>query len=301
MRSLIRVAAERLVTGSGVAALARRRLGPRTAILAYHNVVPEDEAGRGDASLHLPLPAFIDQVERMRETHDVVALERAGSAEPEPGRRPRAVVTFDDAYRGAVTLALPELARRGVPATMFVSPGLLGRPSTWWDELAEAGRLSPEVRRAALEECEGRADRVRERFGAGIGRGGGLPRTYGIATPEELRSHALPGIRLGSHAWEHEHLPSLTADRREESLARTWEWLAGFEVGWVPWLALPYGAGSRELGRAAAEAGHAGVLRIEGGLWDPSRMDSSWAPRVNVPAALSVRGLELRAAGLLRR
>ncbi len=68
----------------------------------------------------------------LAELADVVALEEmlnppAVSGErPAPSRRPRVAVTFDDAYRGAVTIAQDELTRHGFPSTLFVAPGLLG-------------------------------------------------------------------------------------------------------------------------------------------------------------------------------
>lgn len=299
LRALIRSAAEQIGTRSGLAALARRTLGDRVAILAYHDVVPAADAGRGDASLHLPLPAFLDQVERLRRTHRIVDLETAARDPAAGSSRPRAVITFDDAYRGAVTLALPELVRRGIPATVFVSPGLLGASSTWWDELAEADGLTEEIRRRALEECGGRPPEVRGRFlpGAAAPR---LPAAYGIATREELRRHCGRGITLGSHAWEHEHLPSLDSREIEDILRRARDWLADFGAPEAPWLALPYGAGSEALGRMAVGMGHGGVLRIGGGLWR-RREGPAWVPRLNIPAGLSLRGLELRVSGLRTR
>ncbi|HSH46168.1 MAG TPA: hypothetical protein VK966_09945, partial [Longimicrobiales bacterium] len=116
----MRGAAETLITGSGLTALARRGARDSVAVLAYHNVVEPEFAGRGDASLHLPLDRFVAQVEWIAATHDVVPLDSV--AFPRNGQargRPRAVITFDDAYRGAVRYALPELERRGLPATVF--------------------------------------------------------------------------------------------------------------------------------------------------------------------------------------
>lgn len=298
MRALIRTAAEVVATGTGLAALARR-LQDSTAVLAYHNVVRPEEAGHGDASLHLTLPAFVRQIERLERTHRIVDLPTAASAHVSDGGRPLAVITFDDAYRGAVTLALPELARRSLPATVFVCPGLVGSPSTWWDELGETGSLTPDVRRSAFEECGGRRADVLERFSPAAA-GAPLPETYALASAEELRRHCGDGIALGSHAWAHEHLPSLEPGDLERNLRRTLDWLRGFGVPFHPWLALPYGAGSPELGEAALSAGHRGVFGIAGGLWRKGDHRSR-VPRVNVPAGLSLRGLELRASGLLTR
>ena len=295
LRRYIRVTAEALMTGTGLTHLMRRRVGDRIAVLAYHNVVLPQDAGRGDASLHLPLPEFIRQVERVCRTHDIVDLETA--AEFEPARRPRAVITFDDAYRGAVTLALPELTRRGIPAVVFVAPGLLGTRITWWDALAEAGRLSEPQRDAMLHDLGGRTDRVMQAIFAGAALPD-VPDSYAIASEEELLAAAAPGIRFGSHTWAHEYLPALSNAEVSGTLARASDWLSRFGASRSDWLALPYGGGSVETGRMALACGHAGVLAIDGGLWQP-RDHRGLVPRINVPAGMSWRGLELRTSGLL--
>lgn len=299
MRALIRRAAEQIGTRTGVTAVARRFQAHRVAVLAYHNVVPEQEAGRGDASLHLPLPRFIEQIERLNRTHRIVDLSTAASdAASAGGGRPLAVITFDDAYRGAVTLALPELTRRALPATVFVSPGLLGHRATWWDELGETGLLTPEVRTRALEACAGLGSVVRDRLLPT--RGARVPATYGIATEAELRRFCKDGIALGSHAWDHPCLPSLSQAQLETSLGRTLDWLRGWGGQVRSWLALPYGANSKAVGRTALRLGHEGVLEIDGGLWSTTSSRDR-VPRVNVPAGLTPRGLELRTSGILNR
>lgn len=297
LRDVARGGVELLATASGLTALGRWIRRDWVTILAYHNVVADADAGRGDASLHLPLPEFVRQIDGLARTHEIVGLD---SLATHGGRRPRAVITFDDAYRGAVTLALPELVRRGLPAVVFVSPALLGAASTWWDEMGEAGILSPEARRQALEELGGSAEEVRARAFGGDPVPS-LPESYGIATAEELEHHCggEGPVSVGSHSWAHRHLPGMDAGELRDDLERTLGWMRGFQGPTSPWLALPYGAGTPETSRVALEGGHAGVLRIEGGQWDPTR-DRSRVPRINVPAGLSRRGLELRASGLRR-
>lgn len=295
VRGVARYALELAGTASGLSALARRISVRRASVIAYHNVVEPDDAGRGDSSLHLPLSKFLKQIDWLAETHQVVALDTAAAGGV--GSRPQAVITFDDAYRGAVSLALPEVVRRGLPATVFVSPALLGAGSTWWDEMGEAGLLAPELRRACLHELGGRTEAIRENMfrekDVPI-----LPRSYGIAAPDELREHCREGITLASHAWAHEHLPSMDRADREASLRRTLEWLDTFGGPTTSWLALPYGAESPATIGSALDLGHAGVLRITGGRWGEDR-DRTAVPRINVPAGLSLRGLELRTSGLM--
>ena len=295
MRAPGKRAAEWLLTAGGVSALARRRLRGRVAVLAYHNVVLDEEAGRGDASLHLPLSLFAEQLARLRRTHDIVSLEEASGQDA--SARPRAVITFDDAYRGAVTLALPLLQGEGIPATMFVSPGLLGEESVWWDELAERGELTEMRRTECMFQCHGRADEVRA---AGTGGPGSatLPRSYGISTAEELQANTFDGMSVGGHGWDHACLTSLGDSALHKDLADTLAWVGAFPGAAIPWLALPYGEGNAGIAALALELGYRGVLEIRGGLWRPRGVRSS-VPRINVPAGLSSRGLVLRASGIL--
>lgn len=297
LRSILRTSMESAATMSGITTLARRLTPHRTAILAWHNVVHPEEAGLGDSSLHLPLPAFIRQVEHIARTHDVVPLDEALENNGSSRRRPRAVLTFDDAYRGAVTLALPELRKRGLPATVFTAPALLGKPSTWWDDLAAAGILTDEIRTTALQQHAGRAHEVRAAFLTSIPRL--LPGSYGIATENELRTHTTDGITLGSHSWAHEHLPSLEREELTENLQRTLQWLEASNLPHTKTLSLPYGATSKQVEETAVEAGHPAILLVSGGRAKHDH-PASRTPRINIPAGMTVRGLELRLSGLKR-
>lgn len=63
---------------------------------------------------------------------ELVAALDAGKAPP------RAVaITFDDGYGDNALTAAPMLAEAGLPATLFVTTGLLGQKRYWWDELAD--------------------------------------------------------------------------------------------------------------------------------------------------------------------
>ena len=56
------------------------------------------------------------------------------------------LVTFDDGFRSVHDEALPVLSRLGVPATVFVLPGVLGGASGWMPEMpAEPLLTGPEV------------------------------------------------------------------------------------------------------------------------------------------------------------
>ena len=155
----LREAVGSLLVHTGVDRVARFLARRRCAILAYHNIVPDGTRPGGDRSLHLERSRFAAQLDLLTDAVDVVPLEALIRSDAEDRGRPRIAVTFDDAYRGAVTLGVDELAKRELPATIFVAPGLVGGRTLWWDELAGRGEggLPPDVRRRALGEFRGRA------------------------------------------------------------------------------------------------------------------------------------------------
>lgn len=261
----------------------------RSLVLAYHNVVHDFDAERGDRSLHLPLPAFRQQLDLLQEHCCVVSLEQIVAGVPDADR-PTVAITFDDAYRGAVELGGPELLHRGLPATVFVAPGLLGATVTWWDALGEMAR----------ERAENERDRIlaEEQGRHVVPTGVTLPAHYACATEAQVLELARAGIGLGAHTWSHPNLASLTPEDLKGELERPLEWLRHREVG-SAMLAYPYGISSPAVERAAQALGYTAAFRVEGG-WMQRTSDSRWAlPRFNVPAGLSPAGFRLRLAGYL--
>jgi peptidoglycan/xylan/chitin deacetylase (PgdA/CDA1 family) len=296
----VKTLAERIVVGSGAAAMGRLRMARRTLILAYHNVLPDASDIAGDLSLHLRRSAFAHQLDHLAEAHDVIPLsslfDTAGA-----GNRPRVVITFDDAYAGALSCGLDELQKRGMPATIFVAPGLLGSV-TWWDVLAaRSGGVMPDnIRHNALTVLGGHP--------AGILGGDRSQRpTHGsqiplpeIATESQLSDAAArPGVTIGSHTWSHPNLAVLSTAELATELSRSLDWLVRRFPETVRWMSYPYGLFNEGVARAAAHVGYHAALRIDGG-WMPSAPSSRYTlPRLNIPAGLSLDGFRLRLAGLL--
>lgn len=295
MRGLVKAAVESMAVHSGLTALGVRLRGGRTLVLCYHNVVPQGQSVDGDRSLHLGFDDFRRQMDRLQESGDVVPL--ATVLDPGGAARPRYVITFDDAYRGAITLALPELELRGLPSTVFVAPGLLGDEGFWWDRVPISGWDDP----APLGELRGETGEILRWAGS---RGLDLRRPPPLQRPctsEELASVPIGGMTLGCHTWSHPNLARLRPDEVRAELGRGLEWLRGQERGWVPWIAYPYGLASAAVREVATELGFEGGLRVEGG-WipgGPSRFrDPLDIPRFNIPAGLSVKGFRMLLAGL---
>jgi len=298
VRTALKACLEAGVVWSGVPALRRAARGQHALILAYHNVVPDSCPPFGDRSLHLPRRLFVRQLERLLATHTVVPLDELLT--PNQGsRRPRAAITFDDGYRGAVVIGVEELAKRGLPATLFVVPAFAGKGAFWWDALAGERGVDPQLRHRALDDLRGRDRDVR-----GWAAAQGLPpRTVPEwalpASDDELRAATRhPGITLGSHTWSHPNLARLTATELRDELMQSLAWLRARSTSMVPWLSYPYGIATPAVEAAARDAGYTAALALGGGWFRPARVNRWAVPRENIPSGLSENGFVIRTCGL---
>ncbi len=301
MRSQLKRAVEVLLVRGGAAWVARRLGAGRDLILAYHNILPDDLPIAGDRSLHLPRRRFAEQLDLLVKTSDVVPLEQLLNVQGRQ-RRPRVAISFDDAYSGAVTIGIRELVSRGLPATIFVAPAMLGGRSFWWDAFADPppGGLPDELRRMALRELRGQDGMVRE-WAARNGRSEQpLNSHYKSATLDELEAAAAYSrLSLASHTWSHPNLAMLQMAELGDELEKPLRWLRERFDSVIDWLSYPYGLASADVESAALAAGYAAAVRIDGGRLASQPANRLALPRINVPSQLTVHGLALRAVGLV--
>lgn len=82
--------------------------------------------------------AFRDQIDFIRNSYPIIKLRHIREALQDGGDSARKVViTFDDAYTDFHGWAFPVLASWGVPSTVFVPSGFIGRCNEW--DLADRG------------------------------------------------------------------------------------------------------------------------------------------------------------------
>jgi peptidoglycan/xylan/chitin deacetylase (PgdA/CDA1 family) len=298
LRATLKACFEAGLVRSGVPALHRVARAGQALVLAYHNVVPDSCPAFGDRSLHLPRRLFVRQLERLLATHAIVPLEDL-LGPPRPGQRPRAAITFDDGYRGAVLIGIAELAKRGLPATLFVVPAFVGRGPFWWDALAAENGVDAVLRGHALNDLHGKDAEIR---GWAAGQGiptGAVPEWALVASEDELRGATRhSGITLGSHTWTHPNLARLTGAELLDELRRPLVWLRERFGSVVPWLSYPYGLATPAVEAAAREAGYTAALALGGGQFPPARVNRWAVPRENIPAGLSENGFVIRSSGL---
>ena len=295
--------AERAALLSGIATVSRRLRRGRALVLAYHNVVPPSMQPEGDLSLHLRQEIFAKQLDCLVELCDVVSLTTLVDSPPAETTRPRVAITFDDAYLGAATVGLDELARRGMPSTVFVAPGLLGEEA-WWDRVARSrnGEIAADTRATWLEQLAGDGDAILHQLSHTGTRPVALPPpTSTQISPAELLAELVTrtGVSIGSHTWSHRNLAALSEDDLRSELARPIQWLRDRFSSFVPYLTYPYGLSSHAVEDAALHAGYRGAFRVDGG-WLPENPGTQRfaLPRLNIASGLSVDGFRLRLSGI---
>lgn len=304
MRRILKGPAEYLLAHGGPAHLLRNWYRGEVLVLAYHNILPDGVPAPGERSLHLSRAAFARQLDRLSESHEIVSLEEVIRVGISRRERPRAVITFDDAYQGAVCHGLAETSRRGLPATVFVAPDFIGGGSFWWDVLAATvgGEIPGALRAELLETLRGSDEQIR---GWAVREGWPLqepPHYARAATLDELRGGArLPGVSLGSHSWSHRNLTRLTRAELRDELERPLRWLRERFENVVPWLSYPYGCTAPLVEEAAAALGYRGAVTVTAGWSSPPARHPLSVPRLNIPAGLSPNGFTLQTSGIFRR
>ena len=102
-------------------------------VLMYHRVA----SGLVDPWRLCVSPAnFVAQLEVLAAHFRVATLHELVAARGSDGSRPSVAITFDDGYADNLLAAAPLLVRKGLPATFFLTSGMLGSEREfWWDEL----------------------------------------------------------------------------------------------------------------------------------------------------------------------
>ena len=208
----------------------------RVIILCYHGVTerlnrhPNDPAG-----LHIRADRFEAQLNYLRRHYQVISLGKFLEARRTNAPLPNhsVVLTFDDGYRNFLTGALPRLAEREMPASVFLITDRIADESQSnhaWSELDDETFLS--------------WDEVRE-----------------------LHQH---GVEFGSHTCSHRKLSQIAASDAEHELRISQQKIRGHLSQTVMPLAFPYGAYSDAVVAMARELPYTCALTTDAGTNGPS-------------------------------
>lgn len=120
----------------GANAIIRRCGAARLLIVCYHGVCADDCRERH--WLLLRRSRFAEQLDYLRSRFDVQPLDEAVVALHDGRlREPTAAITFDDGYENNYTEAWPELRLRRLPATIFLTTGLVSTEQHLWTTVIE--------------------------------------------------------------------------------------------------------------------------------------------------------------------
>ena len=114
---------------------------PRPVILCYHRIVSSISQAQDSPAPELCVAQeqFAEQLAYLQKNREVVSLSNFVSF-LQQGKLSNAhvAITFDDGYKDFITHALPVLLQYSIPATVFVSNGLItGASRPWWFDLSE--------------------------------------------------------------------------------------------------------------------------------------------------------------------
>lgn len=321
-----------LLLWSGLARLARPILGGAGAVLVFHRLGPPEPGLIFDVNQRNIVPAalFEQLLDALSEDGvDVVTLDEAlrRIAAPRAGRF--VCLTFDDGYRDNHDLLLPILESRGVPATVYVAPGLIdGTAPLWWYALDEVIGREPRLRlplpeetdiaagdRPAKERAFAVAAGVMTRASAAVRSGlmAALAERYGADATALAARHmmdwtmvhrlaASPVIEIGAHTLTHPPLATLSEDAAAAEMAGSRDRLEAETGRAVRHLAFPYGspgtAGVREARIAAALGFRTAVTTVPGSLARRHVQAQHAWPRHGMGPADGPAALRLRLAGI---
>jgi peptidoglycan/xylan/chitin deacetylase (PgdA/CDA1 family) len=177
-------------------------------------------------------------------------------------------VTFDDAYRSVLELALPIMSALGMPGSVYAPTSFVGRggPMSW----------------PGIEQWVG----------------GPHQEELTCMSWDELGRLAEAGWEVGSHTRTHPHLTELGDGELREELGGSRGDCEEALGAPCRTLAYPYGDWDERVARAAADAGYEAACTLPSRLHVPAAL--SW-PRVGVYNADDQRRFRLKVSPLVRR
>jgi peptidoglycan/xylan/chitin deacetylase (PgdA/CDA1 family) len=237
-------------------------------ILIYHRVVPEPDPLVPD---HVSAGEFDWQLGLVQRWFTVLPLREAAARLRDRTLPVRAAcVTFDDGYADNVTVALPILRRRGLPATFFLATGFIDGGTMWNDNVIETVRRAQgdtlDARSIGIEKLDissialrrqaiGRLlealkylppeERQRQVEDLASKTAGVLPSDL-MMTTGQVRELLASGMDIGAHTVSHPILAKLEPERAEREIRDSKARLEQISGGPITVFAYPNGRPGRD-------------------------------------------------------
>ena len=283
-----------LLQASGCLWWAERQLQRRGAVtvLTFHRVLNDAEFQRTCS-----LPGIVIR----RRTFERLAGYVAGKYAPvdfpqavqAPASKMRVMFTFDDGWKDTHTNALPVMQARGIPATVFVCPGLIGRTLPFWPELVASllAKASPPVAGAEIESLiETLKTYTTERRRQFIARlnelqapanGGDAYHGDRTVSWDDIREMDAAGGRFGCHTHTHQILTTVPAQTARQEVRESRGAIEAALYRRCDLFAYPNGNSSAATRAILAEERFTAAFTTQRGAWTAGS-DRMAIPRVNV-------------------
>jgi len=275
------------------------RLRNRVVSLMYHEVLPDDQPF--DAWHVVRESDFYAQMRYLQEHFEVVSLDEAYTRirTGAERRRPMALVTFDDGYRGNRDVVWPIARHLGIPVTIFIAPFAVQNQTPYWYDRVIAALIGEEpfeidLRHHGLDvyrvprgqKGEGRWVQVqrilsrlqllepelREQVTGEVVEqaraGGSMVPPLRALTIEDVRSMASSShIEFGAHSLCHDALTQLTPEKARQSILQSKLVLEEWTGHPVRHFAYPYGSFDPTVVRLVRECGFLTSHSTIPGFW----------------------------------
>ncbi len=108
-------------------------------ILAYHRVLPHDEAIKGvQAGMYVTPATFNMHLKYLKENYNIIELKKIAEVSDNAlvcsPAKPVCVLTFDDGWKVFYDFAFPLLCRYQLPATVFLPTEFIGTNNKFWTD-----------------------------------------------------------------------------------------------------------------------------------------------------------------------
>lgn len=304
----LKIAIASILDKTGIIAAVRNYRSARSGIvLNLHRVLPaQDVEGSFEPAITITDTVFEQLLILLHREFRVVSLAQLLNQPEDIGGRQRVAMTFDDGWADTFSCAYPLLLRYGVPATVFLCPGLMGdgqvlpeerfvRIWHWCVAHQHLQLLLRDLRKWGLNGGESLVRQTWSRLlkqlalDAKLLMLSHLENAYGVTackerrflTWEEVRIMRRSDITFGSHTARHSTLTAEQHPCLEDELRSSREIIEAQLHEEIGLLAYPNGAYDRRVIEAARQAGYSHCFTTEQGGF--RRTANRFAvPRINI-------------------
>ncbi len=277
-------------TGALQARLQTHAREGRACILALHRVLGEEAAAQSHSlpGMSVHEDVFRELCQFLRSEFELVKLSdlMAGSLPPSSSK-PRLAVTFDDGWEDNHPFALPILEQAGIPWTLFLTTGAVGKQRAFWVEQVVAAAADHAVFATLcvriqevlgkkphdleslveiLKHCSSAKrktvlDSVPEQFQQGSG--------DGMLSWQQIREMSSRGVAFGTHTVSHPLLPYETDADVMNELHDPLDHMRAQNVEPLRAFAYPNGTWDARVRQAAINAGYTHAFTTRRGWCAP--------------------------------